>query len=64
MVYSLMVTNGAYQFDGKPIVTNQSTTVWINATEGVSVPARMVLGTKYQSDLATHCLKTMVNISW
>ena len=33
-------------FDGKPIVTNSSTTVWINATEGVSVPPRMVLGTE------------------
>ena len=31
-------------FDGRSIVTNQSTTVWINATEGISVPARMVLG--------------------
>ncbi|MEI9909782.1 MAG: peptidoglycan-binding domain-containing protein [Bacteroidota bacterium] len=31
-------------FDGKPIVTNEATTVWINAAEGVKVPARMVLG--------------------
>lgn len=38
-------------FDGKPIVTNQSTTVWINATEGVSVPARMVLGTEVSKRL-------------
>lgn len=31
-------------FDGKPVVTIESTTVWINATDGVKVPARMVLG--------------------
>jgi hypothetical protein len=31
-------------FDGKSIVTTKNTTVWINATEGVKVPARMVLG--------------------
>ena len=31
-------------FDGKSIVTMESTTVWINATEGVKVPAKMVLG--------------------
>lgn len=31
-------------FDGKSIVTNEAATVWINATEGVKVPARMVLG--------------------
>lgn len=31
-------------FDGKPVVTTEATTVWINATEGVKVPARMVLG--------------------
>jgi hypothetical protein len=39
-------------FDGRPIVTNESTTVWINATEGVSVPARMVLGTEVSQRLA------------
>jgi hypothetical protein len=38
-------------FDGKPIVTNQSTTVWIKATDGVSVPARMVLGTEVSKRL-------------
>lgn len=31
-------------FDGLPIVTTKPTTVWINATQGVDVPARMVLG--------------------
>ena len=31
-------------FDGRPIVTEESTTVWINAMEGVKVPAKMVLG--------------------
>lgn len=31
-------------FDGKPVVTTEPTTVWVNATEGVKVPARMVLG--------------------
>ena len=31
-------------FDGKPVVTTEATTVWVNATEGVKVPARMVLG--------------------
>lgn len=31
-------------FDGMAIVTTESATVWINATEGVKVPARMVLG--------------------
>jgi hypothetical protein len=31
-------------FDGKPIVTTEATTVWINAVEGVKVPAKTVLG--------------------
>lgn len=31
-------------FDGRPIVTSEATTVWINPTDGVKVPARMVLG--------------------
>jgi hypothetical protein len=31
-------------FDGLPIVTTIPTSVWINATESVTVPARMVLG--------------------
>jgi hypothetical protein len=31
-------------FDGKPIVTSEATTIWINAMEGVKVPAKMVLG--------------------
>lgn len=31
-------------FDGRPIVTAENTTVWINAMEGVKVPAKMVLG--------------------
>jgi hypothetical protein len=33
-------------FDGKSIVTVEDTTVWVNATEGVKVPARMVLGSE------------------
>jgi hypothetical protein len=33
-------------FDGLPIITTQPTTVWINATQGVDVPARMVLGSE------------------
>lgn len=31
-------------FDGRSVVTMEATTVWVNATEGVKVPARMVLG--------------------
>lgn len=31
-------------FDGKPIVTVETTSVWINATESIQVPASMVLG--------------------
>lgn len=31
-------------FDGLPIVTMAPTSVWLNATESVKVPARMVLG--------------------
>lgn len=31
-------------FDGKALVTTEPTTVWINAVEGVKVPAKMVLG--------------------
>lgn len=31
-------------FDGKPVVTVEATTVWVSATEGVKVPAKMVLG--------------------
>ncbi len=31
-------------FDGKPIITAETTTVWVNAVDGVKVPARMVLG--------------------
>ncbi len=31
-------------FDGRPIVTKAATTVWLNASNGVKVPARMVLG--------------------
>ncbi len=30
--------------DGRPIITNQATTVWVNAREAVKVPPRMVLG--------------------
>ncbi len=38
-------------FDGKPIVTKESTTVWTSPTEGVSVPARMVLGSEVSKRL-------------
>jgi len=31
-------------FDGKAIVTTETTTVWVNASEGLKVPERMVLG--------------------
>lgn len=31
-------------FDGRPIVTRISTSVWLNATDSVPVPAQMVLG--------------------
>jgi hypothetical protein len=31
-------------FDGRPLVTTESATVWVNATQGVNVPSRMVLG--------------------
>ncbi len=31
-------------FDGKPIVTIEAATVWVNATDGLKVPGRMVLG--------------------
>jgi len=31
-------------FDGRPIITSEATNVWVNATEGVKVPAKMVLG--------------------
>lgn len=33
-------------FDGRPIVTTEEAMVWINATQGVKVPARMVLGSE------------------
>jgi hypothetical protein len=31
-------------FDGKPVVTLEPATVWVNATESIQVPAMMVLG--------------------
>jgi hypothetical protein len=31
-------------FDGRSIVTIEASTVWVSATEGVKVPAKMVLG--------------------
>ncbi|HEV8283817.1 MAG TPA: peptidoglycan-binding domain-containing protein [Chitinophagaceae bacterium] len=31
-------------FDGRSIVTTEPTMVWVNATDGLKVPARMVLG--------------------
>lgn len=38
-------------FDGLPVMTIEPTTVWINATEGVKVPARMVLGNEISKRL-------------
>lgn len=38
-------------FDGCPIVTMIPTSVWINATESVKVPARMVLGNEISKRL-------------
>jgi hypothetical protein len=38
-------------FDGLPIVTLLPTSVWINATESVKVPARMVLGNEVSQRL-------------
>jgi hypothetical protein len=38
-------------FDGKSIVTKESTIVWINPTEGVKVPAKMVLGSEVSKRL-------------
>lgn len=38
-------------FDGRPIVTTQATTVWINGKEGVKVPSRMVLGSEVSKRL-------------
>lgn len=37
--------------DGLPIVTTLPTTVWVNATESVRVPARMVLGNEVSKRL-------------
>lgn len=37
--------------DGLPIVTTIPTTVWVNATESVKVPARMVLGNEVSKRL-------------
>jgi hypothetical protein len=37
--------------DGLPIVTTMPTTVWVNATESVKVPARMVLGNEVSKRL-------------
>lgn len=36
---------------GIPIITTQDTTVWINANDGVKVPARMVLGNEVSKRL-------------
>ncbi len=38
-------------FDGLPIVTRLPTSVWLNATESVRVPARMVLGNEVSKRL-------------
>jgi hypothetical protein len=37
--------------DGLPVVTTMPTTVWVNATESVKVPARMVLGNEVSKRL-------------
>lgn len=37
--------------DGLPVMTIEPTTVWINAAEGVKVPARMVLGNEVSKRL-------------
>ncbi|MFN4313297.1 MAG: peptidoglycan-binding domain-containing protein [Chitinophagaceae bacterium] len=37
--------------DGLPVMTTEPTTVWINAAEGVKVPARMVLGNEVSKRL-------------
>jgi hypothetical protein len=37
--------------DGLPVMTIEATTVWINAVEGVKVPARMVLGNEVSKRL-------------
>ena len=38
-------------FDGKAIVTTETTTVWVNATEGIKVPGQMVLGNEVTKKL-------------
>ncbi len=38
-------------FDGRPVVTIETTTVWVNATQGVKVPAKMVLGNEVSRKL-------------
>lgn len=38
-------------FDGLPIITKEATTVWINASQGVKVPSRMVLGNEVSKRL-------------
>lgn len=38
-------------FDGRPLITTVSTTVWSDAYNGVKVPARMVLGTEVSKRL-------------
>jgi len=38
-------------FDGRPIVTKENTTVWVNAMEGVKVPPKMVLGNEVSKRL-------------
>lgn len=38
-------------FDGKPVVTIEPTSVWINATQSVSVPSQMVLGAEVSRKL-------------
>ncbi|MBC7627922.1 MAG: hypothetical protein H7254_11615 [Ferruginibacter sp.] len=36
---------------GLPLITSQETTIWLNASNGVKVPARMVLGNEVSKKL-------------
>jgi len=38
-------------FDGRSLITTEPTTVWVNATTGINVPSRMVLGSEVSRKL-------------
>jgi len=38
-------------FDGRSLITTEPTTVWINATTGINVPSKMVLGSEVSRKL-------------